>query len=119
MKVTRDRFYEIKSNLRTPTQVKILTGSMDPFIKAGEKVLIRPFDPNSLKKLDTIIFWQEHKLICHFFYKKELKQNKWIYYAKALNSKKLDSPLTEDDILGVVIKPSLPQWKKFLMKFLF
>ncbi len=117
--VTKEQFNEIKSKLCKPTPVNILTGSMSPFIEAGDTIWIRPFDRNNLKKLDTIVFWSEDKLICHFFYKKEKIEDKWVYFAKALNSKRLDAPFNEDEILGIAIRPQLPSWKKFLMRFIF
>ncbi|MCO4755745.1 MAG: S24/S26 family peptidase [Bacteriovoracaceae bacterium] len=119
MIVTKSKFLEIKSNLNRPTPVTILTGSMSPFIKPGDQVWIRPFDPNTLKKFDTIVFWSEDKLICHFFYKKEKIEGNWFYFAKALNSKRLDHPFAEDEILGIAIRPTLPKWKKFFMKMIF
>ncbi|MBC77071.1 MAG: hypothetical protein CME64_13740 [Halobacteriovoraceae bacterium] len=119
MKITKEEFNKIKSNFKKPRQVKILTGSMDPFIKAGDRVTIRPFNSEDLKEFDTIVFWQDDKLICHFLYKKEVRSDSLVYHTKGLNSKELDSPVNEEQILGVVTAPTLPSWKKFLMRFIF
>ena len=119
--ITREEFERVKAKLRPGTPVKILTGSMSPFIRVGQKILIKPFERSSLKRFDTLVFFEEknERLICHFFYHLEEGKNGPIYHTRGLNSKLTDKPFSESEILGVVTSPHLPTWKRFFMKFLF
>lgn len=92
---------------------------MEPFISVGQKIKIAPFSPKTLKRFDTLVFWQKDKFICHFFYKTDRINGEEVYFTKALNGKKLDAPFKEEHILGVVTDPKLPSWKRFFMRWIF
>lgn len=114
MKVTESEYFELKKNLKDFGQVKILTGSMAPLIGVNDIVQVQRIDPNEIKPYDIIVFWQEDKLVCHFFIRKE--DNKLI--ARGLNNKEHDNKIEEKYVLAKVIKPRVAPFKKFLLKYL-
>lgn len=118
MKISREDFFKLKSELSRPREIVILTGSMSPFISPGDKITVFPLGGRELKKFDPIVFWREQRLICHFFYRKEFRDGKELVITKALNSSKEDPPIDQDQVLGIVIRPTLPKWKRLLLRLL-
>ncbi|MBD66750.1 MAG: signal peptidase I [Halobacteriovoraceae bacterium] len=117
MNYSLNQFLAFKKKLRPNTEVQILSGSMEPWIKTGETVLVSPCRPEELSPYDIIVFYDQKKtkLICHVFIK--IVQDKLI--TKALENKKLDEPNLKHFLLGKVTKPKFNWFQKFILRFLF
>ncbi len=118
VKISLQEFFDLKSNFNGPNEVEILTGSMAPFINPGEKVLVFPLGNKKLEKFDPIIYWQSDKLICHFYYREVTTEKGSHIITKSLNSPKDDPPVQKEHILGIVVRPKLPRWKRFMLRLL-
>ena len=118
MRISLEQFLELKSKFDRPKEIEILTGSMSPFIEPGQKVLVFPLGDKKLEKFDPIVYWKSDKLICHFYYREEADNSGRRIITKALNSSIEDPPAQKDHILGIVVSPKLPRWKRFFLKLL-
>lgn len=114
MKVSEEKFFELKESMDVFKDIKILTPSMAPFIKVNDMVKAMKVDPNDLNPYDIIIFWQNEKLICHFLIKKENN----MLISRGLNTKVYDEPIDPKYILAKVVRPKLNPMKKFFLSFL-
>ncbi len=118
VKISFEQFLVRKARLKPNTKVKIITGSMEPFIHAGEIVECSPQPYSELEIGTPIIFWSEEKLICHFLMEKYTKENKEFFVTKGLNSLKADKENTPDFYFGVVTNPKISKFKRKLFNFL-
>jgi signal peptidase I len=116
MKISHEEFKELKKNFKGFTQVKVLTPSMSPLIMVNDmvKVASLPNDLNTIKPYDILIFWQDNKLICHFF----IKIENGLFITRGLNSKRRDEPIKVEDLFGIVIHPKVGRFKRIFLKFL-
>ncbi len=119
MKITIEEYLIIKKKFKDTLKVRIISNSMEPFIHTGEEILIQKFDPQSFKSYMPIVFWEKDRLICHFFIKKILKDNKIYYVSKSLSNKYYDELISEEFILGEVIEPKVSIMRKIIMHFVF
>lgn len=118
MKISYLDFQKLKANFDRPIEIEILTGSMSPFISPGQKIIVFPLGDKKLKKFDPIVYWGSEKLICHFYYGEKTEGKKRYIRAKALNGSKEDPPFESEKVLGVVVRPTLPRWKRFFLRLL-
>jgi signal peptidase I len=96
-----------------------MSWSMEPFIHTGEEILIKKFNPETLKSFTPIVYWRDNKLICHFYVKKLALSNKTYYLTKGLGAKNFDKPVKEEFILGEVVSPKVSFLKKLIMRIAF
>lgn len=112
MKVSKEEFEKLKSDQKNFLKVKVLTPSMHPLIRVNDQVLIERVTTKEIKPYDILVFWQNNKLICHFFIKKQGDQ----YICRGLNNKEYDEPIAQSEIFGIVIKPTVGSIRKFLLR---
>ncbi len=70
MNITFKEYILLKNRITDPQKIRIISGSMEPFIHTGEEIFIKKFNPGSLKRFTPIVFWHENYLVCHFYIKK-------------------------------------------------
>ena len=101
-------------NLFGYTFLEVLTGSMTDTIKIGDGVIVEL--TKDIKENDIIVYQKENELITHRLIKKE--ENELITKGDANNVQ--DEPITEDMVIGKVIKifPNINVWKKRMYAFL-
>jgi len=77
--------------------------SMWPFLKAGEKLLIRKTPTENLKVGDVIIYRADDQLVCHRLIKKIKQRERYLLYIRGDSSVSWPEPITEEMFLGKAI----------------
>lgn len=91
----------------------VVTGSMVPVIKIGEKIVVDVLSEN-IKRFDIIVFRAQGKLICHYvwnynrFITPRLIQTRSMYGS-------YDHPIHPDEYFGKVVSHRLSWWRKSLI----
>jgi signal peptidase I len=116
MKYSLEDFLELKSSFNSNKKVRILSGSMEPFIYKDDIIIVSPKEIDSLQKGDVIIFWKDNKLICHLFHRFEKVLSQDCLITKGINSKKYDSPVQRKFFLGVIAEPKVTILKRVFFK---
>lgn len=118
MKVSFEEFLIRKTKLKANTKVKIISGSMEPFIHTGEIVECSPVPFEEVEIGSPIIFWKDNKLICHFLMVKYSRDNKAFFITKGLNSRTSDKECSVDLYFAVVTNPKISKLKRKVFNFL-
>lgn len=90
---------------------------MSPFIVSGDPVTIVELR-DDISPITPIVFWQDEKLICHFFKKKKSISGVEYYITKPLSKNHEDPPVPVDNVLGVVVSPKIRKFKKIILRFI-
>lgn len=77
--------------------------SMWPFIRAGEKLIIKKTPIKDLKLGDIILFTDGKAKVCHRLIKKIRCNGKYILYTRGDNLKRSTDPVTEEMYIGKAI----------------
>ena len=77
--------------------------SMWPFLKAGEKLLIKKTPTGNLKVGDIIIYRADSQLVCHRLIKKIKQRERYLLYVRGDSSVSWPEPITEEMFLGKAI----------------
>ncbi len=77
--------------------------SMWPFLKAGEKLLIKKTPTEKLKVGDIIIYRADNQLVCHRLIKKIKEKEGYLLYVRGDSSVSWPEPITEEMFLGKAI----------------
>lgn len=101
--------------------VNIVGRSMFPLIKEGSTLSIVPIGSyESIKKFDVIIFHDGHRLVCHYFWKRNMyfkneeDLNNPVLVTRPLNPiHAFDHPINADQILGYVPDVKIGPYLKF------
>lgn len=56
--------------------------SMWPFLKDGQKILVKKATPPEFRRGDLILYRAAEQLVCHRLRRKELKDGKWLFYCR-------------------------------------
>jgi len=112
MKISKEDFEKLKSEQKNFIKVKVLTPSMHPLIRVKDQILVERRLAQDINPYDILVFWQNNKLICHFFIKKVGDK----YICRGLNNKDYDDPIALEDIFGIVVKPSVGPLKRFFLR---
>jgi signal peptidase len=84
----------------------IATGSMEPYIKVGDSVLIEKLEQGELSKIkenDILVYRYDNKIIVHRVTKVTRNDNKNMYQTKGDNNSEADNWLVyENQIIGIV-----------------
>lgn len=103
-----------KKILKEPINIKIISGSMLPLIKIDEKIIVTNTDTSTLNRYDVIVYHaDDQRLICHFIWGKSMV-NQGSYLTQALSGGRLDSPVKESKILGIVQGKKISFFQKFI-----
>lgn len=84
------------------TIVRAVGMSMFPWILPKEKLIISPIKDRDLKIGDIVIFLSNNRLIAHRLVKIDNIKN--IYFTRGDGNLKTDTPISYEDIKGVVTK---------------
>jgi signal peptidase I len=82
----------------------IASGSMQPVIKTGETIRIRPlaYLGRDLKRFDIIVFKTETKIVCHYLHHiNHINYSNKKFVTRSIAGHE-DLPVSKDDILGYV-----------------
>jgi signal peptidase I len=94
--------------------IRIMSGSMEPVIKTGEKLTVAEI-AEPLRIFDIIVFWDGSVMVCHFVWRInraiKSKGEHWIV-TRSLVSSREDFPILESHILGRVTDRKLPFLRK-------
>jgi hypothetical protein len=107
-------FISLKKNLKKEIQIKIISGSLEPWIYKGEKITVLPCQSENINPLDIIVFWKNEKLICHVY----VKNFKNYLITQALLGKTYDTPTHSKYLLGKVVSPRFSWYHKILFRYL-
>ena len=118
MKITFEQFLIHKKKLKDKTTIKIISGSMEPFIYTGEKVECSPCNFENSVVGDPIVFWSEDKFICHFLIAKHITEKGNFIETRGLNTSKSDPLVHENFIFGKVTSPKISWLKKSFFQLL-
>jgi signal peptidase I len=113
MELSRDEFENIKKLPYLKSQV--LSDSMVPILKVGDRVVIEIGDLN-LTRFDIIVIFVDGKLICHYIWKINSFVKPVIIQTRNMH-KQLDIPIMIEDYLGKVVSHRLNRWQKFKLIF--
>jgi signal peptidase I len=81
-------------------RLEVISGSMSPFLRPGDKVVIQQTQPGTLRIGDLVVARRKgefitHRLVC-------IGKNEW--YTKGDRCRYLDPPLSADSFVGKVIE---------------
>jgi hypothetical protein len=112
----RERLLEEKS-----LEIVLISGSMSPLIKTGDRATIEPVRIEELRMLDIVVFWSVDKLICHCVWGHSVTlgaNGERRINTRGLATSGFDYPVRESEILGRVTSHRLTAftfaWRSFL-----
>ena len=77
--------------------------SMWPFLKAGERLVVKKAGEGDLKIGDIILYHSNNQMVCHRLVKKVVCEDGYLFYARGDNSLSSGELVTEDILIGKVI----------------
>lgn len=77
--------------------------SMWPFLKEGEKLIIKKTSAGNLKVGDVILYHSNNRMVCHRLVKKIVCEDGYLLYARGDASSGLEELVTKDILIGKVI----------------
>ncbi|MDP8216455.1 MAG: S24/S26 family peptidase [Candidatus Kaelpia imicola] len=77
--------------------------SMWPFLKSGEKVVVKKTESSNLHIGDIIVYRSNKQITCHRLVKKIISQNRYFLYPRGDNQIKLNSPILEEQLIGKAV----------------
>jgi len=80
-------------------RLRVISNSMAPLLKVGDKVIVAPNSPAELRRGDVIVVWRNDEFITH----RLVTMQDGLWYTKGDRSRHLDHPVTTDAVLGKVI----------------
>ncbi|MFL5783358.1 MAG: S26 family signal peptidase [Bacteriovoracaceae bacterium] len=114
MELKREDFERIRKN--PIFKGVIVSGSMEPLIKVGEKIVVEVGN-RELQRFDVITFWMDGKLVCHYVWSMNRVVTPFLLQTRNLKSGSKDVPINWDDYLGKVISHRLSAWDKVKIYF--
>jgi len=118
--ITWPEFLELKKCRDEFSTHTVVTGSMEPIIKIGDRIIV-DLKNKKFKVHDIIVFWMNGILICHtlIHINQIISDQQQIVYLTAPYYKKgVDLPIKEAQILGIVISHRLSWWSKLKLSWL-
>ena len=93
--------------------VRIVSGSMEPVIMTGETVGVEKLE-GTPKMFDILVFYQNDKFICHYFWKKNAHFDNAgrNYVTRPLYSRGFDIPFARRQLLGRVATRRIGFWRR-------
>lgn len=114
-----ESFLKLKKSSQVLIPFKVVTGSMEPLMPVGSKAIVDPSAP--FRTHDIIVFWHNKKLIVHVLWSmnsRVLKNGHEIFVTRSLKSKRLDTSVTREQILGKVVNYKL-RFKDLIRLYIF
>jgi hypothetical protein len=92
---------------------RVITDSMEPLIPVGSEIELRKFeDQDKIELFDILVFMNNGKLICHYFWHSNEVFDRGLIVTRCLKNKNLDEPFERKNILGIVINYKISFWMK-------
>lgn len=76
--------------------------SMWPFLRQGEKLIVKKAPMESLKVGDIILYQGDNQLVCHRLVKKVKNQDEYLFYSRGDNSNSSPELITKEKFLGKI-----------------
>ncbi len=108
--IGREEFEELRARQEL-FKFRVVTGSMEPLIAIGSGVIVEV--TADIKPHDIIVFWQDNKLICHVFWKKNeiiRSQGHEVLITRPLLGRAWDVSIQPSQVLGKVLNYKVPRW---------
>lgn len=114
MVTTQDLLY-LKKELKKKGLLcfNVVSGSMEPIIKTGEKIIVQNFESEP-SEFDIVVFFQRGILICHYIWhvnQMRSKEGHLIYVTRGLHGRE-DLPIEADQVLGRVTSHRISSWNR-------
>ena len=77
--------------------------SMWPFLKAGEKLVIKKTPVENLRPGDIILYRADNQLVCHRLVRKIKRGTNFLLYARGDGSTSLPELVTKDRLIGQAV----------------
>lgn len=123
--VSKQEFEALRFYLKEKGEIhlEVVSASMEPLIKVGEQVDVKPMLSGSgtLKKFDIIVFWNGELLICHYirnFNLLAVPGGQGSITTRGLKTRRYDLPCYDEMILGRVLSHRLTFWQKLRLRLL-
>jgi signal peptidase I len=113
MKIGFEQFLIYKKKLKPKTEIRIISGSMEPFIFTGEYINCSPKKCEDLRPGDPVVFWRDNMLVCHFLIRSFKKGNVFFLETIGLNSKRIDPLIPEQCFFAAVTYPRVSLIRRF------
>jgi signal peptidase len=85
-------------------RLEVISGSMQPFLRPGDRVAVQHAAPKDLQIGDLVVARRQGEFITH----RLVRIGKNEYYTKGDRSRYLDPPLSKDNMIGRVIEIDRP-----------
>lgn len=117
MSLSFEKFVFLKNQKNAELDIRIITGSMAPWIMAGSYTKVKIVGIEEVKPWDIVVFWRKDILICHIYFKRDDA----VFYTFPLNHNqkltRFDEPNPINHLLGVVIDPKFGFFQKLYFKW--
>ena len=113
-------FLELKKCSNDFSTHTVVTGSMEPIIKIGDRIIVDLKNKN-FQIHDIIVFWMNGILICHtLIHINQIvsDQDQRVFLTAPYYKMGVDLPIREDQILGIVMSHKLSWWSKLKLSWL-
>lgn len=97
-------------------RLKILSDSMEPILKVNHEYRVEFCSFGDLKTFDIVVFLEGRKLMSHFLWFKSESFEHWISKSYRYPTQ-LDSPITEQNYLGVIRDPKISKVQRCLFSW--
>ena len=89
-------------NSKTVELFQVKGFSMWPFLKSGQKILVKKSGGQDLRKGDLVLYRADGQLVCHRLLRKENINNRWVLYCRGDTSLSKSEPINEKALEGKV-----------------
>lgn len=117
MNYTYREFRRLRATTGKDLNIRIVTGSMKPWIQPGSYVKVKTARFEELKLWDIVIYWRKEALICHVVAKIDSAYIITSPLNKPFKKKLYDPPVHKSAILGVVTEPKFGLFHRLMLRF--
>jgi signal peptidase I len=109
-------YFKKKLQINQYAEIRIISDSMYPLILNGEILKVIQL-PKKLKRFDIIVFDYHGEPYCHFFWSK-IANNDSLCTRSLKTPQKIDLPIKNLNLVGIVTNKKITSWQKFRVYFL-
>lgn len=95
-------FFKKKLAQNENLPLKIVSDSMEPLLKIGQEIHLTASPINELRPFDLIVFLENHKLVCHFYWHQN-RHDGTLLTRSLKRPRSSDFPIQPDHYLGRVV----------------
>lgn len=93
----------------------IISGSMEPYLKVGDMIIVKEIDSDEIKKGDVISFWEGESLVTHRVEEILEENGEKHFKTKGDNNNKEDEKLVTNSNIEGICKFRIPKVGKLIM----